>query len=195
MKIADKVTMAFSVVLLVVVVGLLAYFIPRHTEAGLLSGCAQEPARSVDLYGKCFELKWRSLPVAVRADSANEKQLELFRSAVRDINRRLGFTALVERSDAENTVAFNQMPITGLPGESGVTMFWVDQDNTLRHTRTAIFNLVFPDILYIAVYHELGHVLGLAHDDYEESVMYKHTRTGTIFSDYDRKLLRELYHK
>ena len=52
---------------------------------------------------------------------------------------------------------------------------------------------------WLTVYHGLGHCLGLAHDDYKQSIMYpvqEATPDRTIpswISDWDRKLLRERY--
>ena len=54
-------------------------------------------------------------------------------------------------------------------------------------------------MLKLVLYHEFGHCLGLAHDDYPKSIMYP-TMTPIPdgiqppwFSDYDRRLLRDLY--
>jgi predicted Zn-dependent protease len=61
-------------------------------------------------------------------------------------------------------------------------------------------NVVGPnDLEWLTTYHEMGHCLGLAHDDYEQSIMHpvqRPTADATIppwISDYDRDLLRERY--
>ena len=61
-------------------------------------------------------------------------------------------------------------------------------------------NVAGPDDVEDRVlYHEMGHCLGLAHDDYPLSIMYpkqRATADKTIppwISDSDRVLLRELY--
>ena len=45
-----------------------------------------------------------------------------------------------------------------------------------------------------ALRHEMGHCLGLAHDDYPESIMYgKLDQRAGIVSDHDKELLRKTY--
>ena len=50
------------------------------------------------------------------------------------------------------------------------------------------------EVLIIDMRHELGHCLGLAHYDYEESIMFRTAKKRQTFvSDPDKKRLRETY--
>jgi hypothetical protein len=50
------------------------------------------------------------------------------------------------------------------------------------------------EVLLIAMRHELGHCLGLAHDEYEESIMFKTAKKRqTHVSQHDKDLLLETY--
>lgn len=56
-----------------------------------------------------------------------------------------------------------------------------------------IYNLVLVDELHRGLMHELGHALGLAHDPFKDSLMYKGTSGTTRLTDGDRKLLNARY--
>lgn len=69
--------------------------------------------------------------------------------------------------------------------------------------RVEIYNTSNVRWSYLIAVHELGHVLGLAHDDYEASPMWPHTRDDstdgrmdlTVVSGDDRSALRDLYQR
>lgn len=177
-----------------------------HHEAGLV----REDVR----WSKSrFPLRVSSGAYAGDADAQAEAH-EAVRSAVREVNWRLGFTVLkhVDGADSDIDVvvgvpqypsddpgaATDQLALTEsggfykLTGDSGVKQ-WVKCQIMTSNTGT-IF------VLGLVLEHEFGHCLGLAHDDFDSSIMYPTQRDwGTDsafpprFTDSDRSLLRKLY--
>jgi hypothetical protein len=188
-----KVSIALILSFAALMVALITYGVMSHREPGLLKACAVAPSYYADLSGDCQELKWDLLPVQIRAVNASADELDIFYHAIEAANTRLGFKALEAAPGADNVMVFGEMPPPGLKlAEGAVTQYWL-RGEYIDRAEVRIFNIVFPDILYISVYHELGHVLGLAHDDYSDSAMFISPRRDSVYSDSDRALLRELY--
>jgi hypothetical protein len=110
------------------------------------------------------------------------------------INSRLGFEAYnLSGGDACEVIV-----TYGVPAEPG----WQDPGGTAEISPkycTVDTSNVHGELLTLTVHHELGHCLGLAHDDYELSIMrpvQTETPDRTIppwISDSDRALLRATY--
>lgn len=56
-----------------------------------------------------------------------------------------------------------------------------------------MYNLVTADEIQRGIMHELGHVVGLAHDDFKDSLMYRGTSGSAYLTDDDRELLQGRY--
>jgi len=120
-------------------------------------------------------------------------------------NHRLGFTAFAGVESPEDTRGPLVSIIIGVPHEPG----WMDASGTSRlhhndgHASIcdiATSNVGSGETLVLVLYHELGHCLGLAHDDFSQSIMYPTIQSpwpsGTIppwISDVDRSRLRADY--
>lgn len=110
----------------------------------------------------------------------------------RTINDRLDFEVLVPAQDHCN--------ITVLMGVPSEPTFMDPGGNAQMLSGLCSINTVNSSSLTdMVLEHELGHCLGLAHDDYETSIMRRvqsptpdHTFPARI-SDSDRELLRTLY--
>lgn len=104
------------------------------------------------------------------------------------------------------TAARSDCPVVitlGVPAEPG----WTDPGGTARlmgrdgvATRCEIeTSNVFGELQQLTLQHELGHCMGLAHDDFERSIMRREqseTPDRALppwISDHDRSLLREIY--
>jgi hypothetical protein len=172
------------VVLSVIVVGLIIFGVSTHEEAGMMDGspvlddaapftaCVRPPYRPVDM--------------------------EALDSTIDLVNSRLGFGTfklIPESADCDVVVQF------GVPQEQG-TEAGGDQRfvTTSGHAQCEVRTTNTPlEILPLVLQHELGHCLGLAHDDFDSSIMRARQYPTPdrvlppTFTDSDRTLIRDVY--
>jgi hypothetical protein len=182
------------------VVGLLAYFIPRHTEAGLLTMAqAGGPGDS--------PVTWEPDQVPLRVsiddhsmgrdvDAAQQRDLA---SVVGDINTRLGFQLFKVVDHAPSVFVMSGAPTSDKHKAGGVATFTFKGGHAL-HVNIKLRNVVTSAEFGCALRHELMHAAGLAHDDFRSSVMYWRIDSDNCgftsrITDADRDLLRSLYSK
>ena len=168
------------------VIGLLVYGLSTHREGGWLDGGPPWPRSS--------------MPLPVAAVDAEPGDLDTLRAAVDAINERAGMHVFVLECapvSALVTVAFHT-PVggDGLAAPGG---------DAPRHTgplhgRCDVrIGGVRNELAWLVVEHELGHCLGLAHDDAQTSIMRPvqiDTPWGDLpprLSDHDVALLRGAY--
>lgn len=204
----------FGVVLVVAVV-LVIIGVATHDEPGLMGGCWKDNRvhrYEVDGVDTCDPIQWdkEAFPLRTAVRTNNEHppaDPEDATAAVIDkINGRLDFKAFELDRSAQN-ICYEGHAVcieVGVAHEpmwmdtSGDAQFWTSNFGMVCEVRTS--NTGTSEMLHLVLEHELGHCLGLAHDDYLQSIMYggklKPTPSGTIppwISDHDRKLLRSMY--
>ena len=117
---------------------------------------------------------------------------------MRTMNERLGTQVFSAAHDPADIVVHTGLPPEGAdcPEDGGGCFVLEGYDGTYVHCDVYVYNN--PDIAIEAdvVAHELGHCLGLAHDDYDGSIMYpvqSHHWFPPRISDADREALRKAY--
>lgn len=170
--------------------------------AGVIFGVAthEEPGLSNP------EARWDHAPLTVRCTGYSEgfEGCDAVLSAMDTLNARLGFSMLSATTDDEaDIVVVARAPVEighdtcGAPGEC---FELTGSANIYQHCDIRTMNVVgVGDLEWLVSYHGLGHCIGLAHDDFELSIMrpvQSATPDGSLppwLSDHDRRLLRDLY--
>lgn len=212
-----KVMLGIFGVVAVIAIVLVVVGVTTHTEAGLLKICwqdskayYQQDIENRDKQGECanpVKAKWSKerlpLEIVPSSDLGNlkNKHIDRTKSAIKLVNGQLGFKAVKYKAEAPGDVyvewdhAYNQG--SSQPGdcrhylESG-KMYGLIKMRAVGGNRYS----------YRILVHELGHcALGLAHDDFEGSIMYSPVPDDSMedkmrftrFSDHDVELLQNLY--
>lgn len=201
-KLLTKWQLWLFVGLTAVCIGLLVFGVFTHKEAGL--------TRS--------EITWEKskfpLTVSTKAyEGSNAEASSAVQAAVKAVNSRLGFQALrnvsgVASADVQVTVGVpqdstNNTTTSGyalaLKDAGGFFRANISQTDPSHWSNCAIetSNTGIITILDLVLQHELGHCLGLAHDDFNSSIMYpvqsEYDGLPPTFTDSDKKILRGLY--
>lgn len=132
------------------------YGVSTHTEAGLMQ---VTPEWAAD-----------DFPLTVCPSSYVEPQeaaVLAVHNAVSTTNTRLGFKAF--EIDCQGTPAVTV--IVGVPAERGQMNEGGVADIRPRSCAVQTANTGTAELLDLVLQHELGHCLGLAHDDFESSIM------------------------
>lgn len=174
-----------------------------HKEAGLMKVCWEShQARYAGCQGATEDLVWpQRFPLTyavllVHGTDAQAAHSDID-SAARDWNHQIGFEAFVH---TENLPSADVFILYGT---------YIDpkarEAGSAKHARGGRGTHAFVEVMtpatrhlgYLVTFHELGHALGLAHDDYPDSSMYAEIvgDGATRVSDADRELLRSLYRK
>ncbi len=189
----------FAVFLALVAV-LLVYGIVTHREAGFIEGAPQWDREALPL-----RVCARSYTVDVGDPILEAGDRETVEEAVSRAQARTGDWLLEAAVLEAPAVGCEIEVVIGVPAEAG----WQDPGGhaELEHTGGRASRCLVrtsntagaQDLTLLTVYHELGHCLGLAHDDYNQSIMrpvQRPTPGRTIpawLSDSDAELLAERY--
>ena len=170
----------------IAVVSLLVYGIRTYDEPGLT-----DPAAS-----------WPAMPLTVCVERGDT---DLVIEVKDTVNTRLGFAALVV--DPGGPVAVTDCDITVRMGvavevgkdEAGGNYTLERRGDTYHHCAVETANTGTTELELLVLEHEFGHCLGLAHDDFDASIMRRVQKpwSGKGFpaeiTDWDRDLLRKKY--
>jgi hypothetical protein len=204
------------VVLCAAVVMLIVYGRSTYTEPGLLQVCWQLDGQACYADDcQCQErdpLIWsQGVPLTVVTVDNEGRVLspapDVVGGAMRDINSQLRATFLEAGTDlATADIVLTYRAAFEVDAERG----YVDRDpGYCRHwiedgrLRAAVYVRPAGALRheYRVTFHELGHALGLAHDEHTGSIMYPTVwddrddarMSFTMFSEWDRRVLRETY--
>lgn len=196
----------FVTALVLVIVG-----VTTHTEAGLLGWCGDDDETYVDTpTDRCPAPTFRRVPVSVTAETSNPHPPmdpeQATRAVVDTINTRVGFDLLWYDPDPGHCMEAHSICVRiGEPRDDD----WMDTAGDAQHSwegmsqnryctvRTS--NTGTSELLLLVLQHEILHCLGLAHDDFETSIMrpvQTPTPDGAFpprITDHDRELLRQQY--
>jgi len=201
-----------------VVGALLIFGVCTHTEAGLMEICWTERGQALygdsDCSGREVEpIRWDHVPIIVGVRSYIDDAQELARaeriaaSEAQLWNTQLGFSAFRISTEESPDVTI----VWGTPTEVGETQEGGAVSHLFRGNRltadVTISAIAIDSGAARVTFHELGHVLGLAHDDFEDSPMFPTMTMSEVrdpstgipnlpfqrVTDGDRVLLRGIY--
>lgn len=156
--------------------------------------------------------RWDHTPLTVSCSGyvpEEDESCSIARSALRAVNARLGFDML-EWTGVDYTTDTDIHVVMRAPVEVGGDSRDEPGGHFELRGRAGVYEECKlwtmnvsgqGDIEWLTIYHELGHCMGLAHDDYELSIMrpeQRETPSGVIppwISDFDKSLLRERYNR
>lgn len=182
----------FAAALTAAVVALLVWGISTHDERTFQLACATPPSGIADYTGKCFEVRWVGLPITVSSNGDRSQQAALL-DEIDAMNAALKMRALVPAKDGQvgqAHVYFNVAPWPAMPHAGATTTHYFAGTFAVR-AEVRVVNVALEHSLHTVLFHELGHVLGLADDDYAGVAMS--VPPGTRLSDHDVRALRDAY--
>ena len=171
--------------LTVAAIALVAYGVMTHKEAGFTKGGSTRWERSdfpLTIFIAAQDVMW------------DDENREALHSAVGVTNYRLGFPAFrvvgKDKPDPKVSMRFQ------VPYEEGVMETSGLATCKKGWCKVEICNVPTVTEMTLAIRHELGHVLGLDHDDFEDSLMFGgELNSGQQYrlTDYDRSIIRARY--
>ena len=173
----------------------------KHEEIGLLKATWQGDRVVSYSQTEGEDILWTmdTLPLPVFVTRGSVDRRNALNVAIRNTNYQVGcqvFTQTEVRDNARVLVDLEAtMPVGERHGEGGgVTHFREDGE---QKAELNLYGVPTIDLMALTLEHELGHVLGLGHDDFEMSVMFPTITDESVgemrMTDNDRKLLRSLY--
>jgi hypothetical protein len=172
----------------VVAIALIVYGVAAHQESGFTD------ARN----------RWDHLPLTVSCAGHTEADTEACdtaQSVMVTVNSRLGFKMLEWSRHADTDIRVTmRAPVEVGVDEPGGYFELTGSGRVYEHCEVRTMNVsAVDDLEWLVVYHEIGHCLGLAHDDYRMSIMSPQRSPtpargiSAWISDFDRELLRGKY--
>jgi predicted Zn-dependent protease len=202
---------AFFAALTIASIAGVIYGVSTHTEAGLMRVCWRSDGEAI--YDRCpddtgSDLVWDHVPVTIRVQPyVAGADISSGRSAVSEAVSLWNAQVGVELMRVSDEPTADAVITWGAPIEVDAEQYdaggWCEHHNDGRRmtAEVGIVSIATTRLAYLVTVHELGHLMGLAHDDFESSPMYPLTRDDsederigfTVVTTADRDLLRRTY--
>jgi hypothetical protein len=178
------------------------YGVLTHKEPGLMKVCWQSGQAVYNNPDCTTELKWKKdqlpLPYFINFEKDHKDYIDSVVKGADLWNKEIApvFKRVDKESDAKVIITWGSIEV-GKHCSAGSTSHQGTDGPT--NAKIVLRNPSDIHAVYRFAAHEFGHVLGLAHDEAKRSIMYPvqpdvtDEMTFVLPSDYDKKLLRELY--
>lgn len=179
--------LAFVLIFSAAMVGMVIYGVTQHSEPGLFAEPWERSAMPLEVCARGY------------VSGYDELARERTQDAIGVMNERLAFEAFYLTSAPTHAAECDVVIVINAPIEPG----WLDPGGDalvepgLCNVRTAGTGTL--EMTHLVLQHELGHCLGLAHDDWVGSIM-RRTQVETPLNEFppritdsDRELLRDRY--
>lgn len=199
LSVANQITIIAAIAITIgAIVGVIVG-VTTHEEAGLLRVCWE--GGSANYSGQCSgaaALRWERSRMPLTVASVEDGSLS---AAIDLVNDQIGCEVLrldtQAGSEADVVVSLDSVIEVGRDREGGATHHALN-DEVGMQAYVDVMAVGDPHMKMRVLVHEFGHVLGLAHDHYERSIMFPTQVNSedlqfTMFSQSDRELLRGLY--
>lgn len=206
MKLDHKLMLIFVAVLTVVAGILIAVGVMKHKENDLLhvvwtdgkvSAYFDEPGEGRDA------LVWKDtdFPLRVKVlnvDRTPQWRMDALKASVRSFNTQLrcDIFEIVSSGDGDVFIELEAPREVWTQNlHAGSTTHYISANGSMK-ANIEIYGVPNMEAALNAIEHELGHAVGLAHDDFEMSLMHPNAVSNSQFSrltDHDKKTLRNLY--
>lgn len=202
----NRITIGIAIAISILAVILVTIAIVTHDEQTMMTACNTDHGR-FDYTGECFPVRMSGSPPFVidihleGGRTYNMNYVAILESEVSSLNIRLGRNILV-LSDVNDGVCSGD--ICYMP-EQPRSDDWIDSAGTASHYmnggKCAIktSNTGNIELESMVLLHEIGHCLGLAHDDFDISIM-RHVQTptpdnqiGPWITDMDKEAILNTY--